>query len=60
MNIQNTRVWSCMCEEEQSSGYLGHPGSVLEAVQGGGVHGLIGDKIRALDLINGFDFGNGG
>ena len=50
----------CGHEEEQSCGYLSHPGPVLQTLQGGGVHGLIGDQIRALYLINGFDFGNGG
>lgn len=40
--------------------YLSHTlSSLLFLIQGGGVQGFIGNEIRALNVINGFDFWNG-
>lgn len=40
--------------------YLSHTlSSLLFLIQGGGVQGFIGNKIGALNVINGFDFWDG-
>lgn len=40
--------------------YLSHTlSSLLFLIQGGGVQGFIGNEIGALNVINGFDFGDG-
>lgn len=53
----------CMHAGKETCGprvYLSHTLSpFLFLIQGGGVQGLIGNKIRALNVINGFDFWNG-
>lgn len=39
--------------------YLSHALSLLCLIEGSGVKWFIVDKVRTLNVINGFDFGNG-
>lgn len=39
--------------------YLSHTLSLLCLIEGSGVKWLVVDKVRTLNIINGFDFGNG-
>lgn len=39
--------------------YLSHTLSLLCLIEGSGVKWLVVDKVRTLNVINGFDFGNG-